>query len=171
MNRKIRDVLRKEQRNYCAYSEVYIRDIDACDVEHFDETLKNTENDSYYNWYAVTHFFNAKKTNRKIVDFKPILSPADRDVLARIKFESGIFQPAIAGDTEAENLIKFLGMNLPELVDYRTRFVLQKQRDRRELFGSDTEFIAWMESDPENLSFISALEVELGLTFTIRTPA
>lgn len=41
---KIRSKLLKEQHNFCAYSEYYIqrRPIDADEIEHFDETKKNT---------------------------------------------------------------------------------------------------------------------------------
>jgi hypothetical protein len=102
---------------------VYIRPIDACDVEHFDDSLKHTDQDSYYNWYAVNRFFNGKKTNRKMADFQPVLSPATPDIATRIKFEDGIFQPVQEGDTEAGNLIEFIGMNLPELAEYRTKFI------------------------------------------------
>jgi hypothetical protein len=44
-SRSIRDELLKEQRGFCAYSERYVQNTDARDVEHFDARLKGTEND------------------------------------------------------------------------------------------------------------------------------
>ncbi len=166
-NKKIKEILLTEQSGFCAYSEVYIRPIDSCDVEHFDERLKNTSEDNYYNWYAVSHFFNSKKTNRKIKNFIPMLSPSFENISQKIKYEDSLFQPKEENDSETKNLIGFIGMNVPELVEYRNKFIAQKVRDRDDLNLSQDEFIFWLESNPENLSFISALESELGLSLRI----
>jgi hypothetical protein len=50
---EIRTILISEQKGYCAYSERYIKETDAVDIEHFDGRIKNTSNDDYFNWYGV----------------------------------------------------------------------------------------------------------------------
>ena len=50
-NRILKEALLQEQKNFCAYTEKYIQQLDACEVEHFNSSLKYK--DDYYNYYAV----------------------------------------------------------------------------------------------------------------------
>ncbi len=52
---KIRQALIEEQQGYCAYSEKYISPMHASEIEHFDDSKKNTAEDNYWNWYAISH--------------------------------------------------------------------------------------------------------------------
>ena len=55
-NKKITEVLRLEQKNFCAYTDEYMCIItDAQDIEHFNPKLKDTPEDSYDNWFLVKH--------------------------------------------------------------------------------------------------------------------
>lgn len=104
---QIRTELLKEQNNFCAYTERYITPIDACDIEHFDNRKKNTDEDSYWNWYAVHHWINMRK--RSIENFLPILSPYDETLSTRVRYVDGEFRAANEEDREAIHLIDFLG--------------------------------------------------------------
>ena len=158
--RQIRDELLREQRGFCAYSERFVHAIDSCDVEHFDPRLKTTDRDGYWNWYAVLHWVNSHKP-RKIDPYLPMLPPHDPDVSRRIRYEDGQFV-AEDGDAPAENLIKYLGWNRPELAEDRSRHV-RRIRELRSLFGEDADgFRDFLRLHRENLSFATALEVELG---------
>lgn len=159
---KIRAALIDEQRGFCAYSERYIRNTDSSDVEHFDPRLKNTESDGYENWYAVLHWMNSHKP-RKIEPYEPLLAPHTGEVTERIVYRDGLFEPASAGDQPAKNLINYLGWNKPEVYRDRQKHV-NRIRAVRELFdGSNDEFVEFLKTDPDNLSFATALAYELGL--------
>lgn len=158
---KIREELLKEQSNFCAYTERYIEPVDACDIEHFDERKKSTASDDYWNWYAVHHWINLRK--RAIENYLPILSPYDETLAARIRYKDGAFRPVHEDDLEALHLIEFLGWNDPTIAAYRAK-VVARMKDLRDLHnGDDAAFLAYITARPEYLSFISVLEVELGL--------
>jgi hypothetical protein len=157
---QIRELLKAEQRQFCAYTERFIGENDAAvDVEHFDPRLKNTDHDSYWNWYAVSHWLNLRKP-RKIEPFEPILQPYARDLLERIHYIDHEFQPVQADDREAQNLIDFLGMNRPELIDERFKHI-ELVRDLLELHGSIESLADFLLKYPKNLSFFTALQAEL----------
>lgn len=158
---KIRDALLAEQQGYCAYTERYIAPIDACDIEHFDNRIKGQLQDSYWNWYAVHHWVNLHK--RSIEHYLPILLPYDPSVRERIEYRNGQFQPVRSDDQAAQNLIDFLRWNDPTIAAYRHKFV-RRIKDLRALFADDEAgFIAYLLEHPENLSFITVLEAELGI--------
>jgi len=162
---KIREALLEEQSNFCAYSERYIAPIDACDIEHFDDRLKGKDEDNYWNWYAVHHWFNMRK--RRLDDrFLPIMRPYDERLHQRIKYENGAFHAVDEEDIEAANLIKFLGWNNPTIAAYRAK-TIARIVDLRALFQDDATFVEYLTSEPENLSFITVLEAELGLSLDL----
>lgn len=67
-------------------------------------------------------------------------------------------------DIEANNLIKFLGLNKPELCTDRESHIAYI-RSLREICGNDsTLFLEQLRSFPQNLSFITALEQEFNFT-------
>ena len=158
---KIRKYLLKEQLGFCAYSEVYVRNIDSIHIEHFDPRLKNTDNDNYYNWYAVKAWMNENRP-KKIDKYLPILSPYN-DIYKRIKYENDAFMPKDNNDKEAINLIKFLGFNKPELVEDRLKHI-QRLKSLKDLLNDD-DFINHFKRNKEELSFITALESEFNIDF------
>lgn len=155
------DELRKEQQNFCAYTEKYIDPIDSCDIEHFDDRKKNTADDSYWNWYAVLHWANLRK--RRIKNFLPILLPHDETLPHRVCYSDGQFRAVHEDDIEAIHLIEFLGWNDPILAEERANTVARIKEIRDFHNGDDTAFLAYITERPKFLSFISVLEVELGL--------
>lgn len=158
---KIKRVLLEEQQGFCAYSERYVGKTDAVDIEHFDPRIKNTTNDNYRNWYAVLHWLNIHKP-KLIVPHLPILHPSAADLSERIIYEDGLFQIVEEGDTEAENLINFLGWNKPEVVEDRQKHV-QRIQFMKEMLNDNELFLNQLRNDKMNLSFATALEVELGI--------
>jgi hypothetical protein len=113
---KIRQQLLAEQCYFCAYTERYVAPIDACEIEHFDDRLKNTADDSYWNWYAVHRWVNQHKPS--IDKFLPILMPHDSTIGHRIHYSEGAFRAIDPADLEAVNLIEFLGWNNPTLATF-----------------------------------------------------
>jgi hypothetical protein len=160
----IRALLRTEQAQFCAYTERFIGAKDtAVDIEHFDPRLKSTDQDSYWNWYAVSHWLNLHKP-RKIEPYEPLLKPNAADLADRIHYLDNEFQPVRSDDQEAKNLIEFLGMNRPELCEERLNHV-NYVRDLQQLAGfTHTQLADFLLKHPKNLSFFSALQAEFGLS-------
>lgn len=163
---QIRQELLREQKGFCAYTEDFVDSIlYAKDIEHFDNRLKNTDSDNYWNWFAVGHVANMKKP-RSIERFLPILHPNDASIVSRVEYKNGQFSTVIEDDLEAQNLIDFLTLNAPELDECRMRHIA-RMKDVRELWGNDELFIDYMYSNPAHLSFITVLQAELGLNFDV----
>jgi hypothetical protein len=161
---KIRHQLLAEQRGFCAYTERYVVPDDACDIEHFDDRQKNTPEDSYWNWYAVRHWINLRKP--RIENFLPILMPYDPTVAQRIHYSEGAFRAIDPSDHAAANLIKFLGWNDPTLASSRQKHVARMRDVQESFFPNDPAgFHDYIIKDPENLSFRTVLEAELGMQF------
>jgi hypothetical protein len=105
---------------------------------------------------------NSRKP-KKIDPFLPMLQPHSPDVPRRIQYQDGQFITAFEGDQEANNLIRFLGWNRPELAKDRSNHV-KRVRDLRSFFDDQqSEFVDYLREHPENLSFATALEAELVL--------
>ena len=169
-NRKIRDELLCEQQQFCAYSEKYVQPMESCDVEHFDPRLKHTPRDDYWNWYAILHWMNNHKP--KIERFFPLPVPHSPDLLGRIRYEAGQFLAVDPMDREADNLIRFLGWNRPELAKERNNHV-SRVRTLRDTFleGDDQAFLSYLREHPQELSFATALHAELGIDAADIIPA
>jgi uncharacterized protein (TIGR02646 family) len=159
-NQYLRSLLLDEQKGFCAYSEKFISSIDASDIEHFDPRLKNTDQDNYRNLYAVCAWINQRKSS-DIQSFEPILHPSSEDLLDRIHYVDGVFRPRDSADQEAENLIKFLGVNRPELYQERLNHI-RTIRDLQQICGPDPQdFWQFLARNHQYLSFSSALIAEL----------
>ena len=162
---KIRAALIDEQRGYCAYSEQYISPMHAAEIEHFDDSKKNTSDDNYWNWYVVLRKMNQIKMRKKIEKYNPILNPYDPQVSQRICYKAGQFQTVQSPDIEAQNLIDFLGWNDPTLARERNGFINRMKQDKARFFSNDPQgFLDYLKDYPENLSFITALEAELNIS-------
>lgn len=157
----IRRELLREQQGYCAYTERYVEPLDSCDIEHFDNRLKGQSEDDYWNWYAVHHWANMQK--RSIEQFLPILLPHDPTMAERVVYKAGQFQPVDPNDLAAKNLIAFLKWNDPTVAEYRSKFI-RRVKDLRMLLNDDVLFLAYLREHPEECSFITVLEAELGLS-------
>lgn len=157
---KIRQILKAEQVGFCAYSERFIHETDAVDIEHFDPRLKNTEADNYHNWFAVLSKINGYKP-RKIEPFLPIATPNSEVLKQKLQYEDGIYKSVNENDTEINNLIKLLKLNKHEIYIDRQNHV-ERIKILKSLCNDEEEFLEQLKFK-ENLSFATALEVELDL--------
>lgn len=163
-NRQLRELLVDEQQGFCAYTEKYITPIDACEVDHFDDSKKGQPFDDYWNWYAVLRWINLMK--RPIEEHQPILTPYSDDVPDRIVYRDGMFTSTNEDDVEAQNLIKLLKWNDPGLAEERHAHIERIKWMQDKFDGTDSDFAEFIKRKPRNLSFITALQAELDLILT-----
>ncbi len=164
-SKKIRELLLEEQFCFCAYTESKITSGFAVDIDHFNPLLKNTEEDNYNNWFAVSHKFNKKKSN-KWINYQPILHPTTIDFEERVVYdkETALYLYKDK-DIEAKNLIELLDLNNKELVDDRLNKILLLKI----LFSEksiDISFLEWI-SHPklkkDLIEFHRAIEAEFNI--------
>ncbi len=98
---------------------------------------------------------------KKIEPYLPLPKPFDPSLKDRIRFRNGIYESVNVSDSEALNLIRYLGWNHESLVRDRTAH-LERLRFIREQCSTDSDFAELIRNDPYNLSFITAIEVEFG---------
>ena len=153
-----KEALSQIQRNFCAYSERYLKPLDSVDVEHFDPRLKHSESDNILNWHAVIHWLNMRKSNR-IENFEPLPNLEDW-TYDRVSYRNGFFT-CHESDVETTNLIEFLGVNRKEVYDERTKHVARIRR-MMEKIGVN-ELIEFLAESPDDLSFPTAIKAELGI--------
>jgi hypothetical protein len=91
------------------------------------------------------------------------LAPHRADVSRRIRYEDGQFVAVADDDIEALNLIRYLGWNRPELAEDRTKHVGRMRQLRSFLEDISEDFLGYLREHPEELSFATALEAELGI--------
>jgi hypothetical protein len=159
-NREISQILFKEQNGFCAYTEEYMGRADARDIEHFDPTLKGTEEDNYYNWFLVKHQWNSEKAS-KWENFQPVLYPTVEDFEEKVIYDSGDYRANSEDDEAARNLIELLKLDDPALANERKRYIKRK-RDEMEKYGTDakTFFGTLIEIDLKQIAYLRAIENE-----------
>ncbi|MCH2042965.1 MAG: hypothetical protein MK212_02405 [Saprospiraceae bacterium] len=160
---EIKRLLSDDQKGFCAYSECYITEIHSPHIEHFDGRLKNTDEDNYKNWYLCLAHMNLSKP-KKIDPYLPILNPQDPDLKehviydkkAHLYYSNPLIETAI-------NLIKYLGMNKPELVEIRRKHV---ERIKSIFDVADESLKQYLKNHKQELSYITALEAEFDTDFS-----
>ncbi|CAN5494677.1 hypothetical protein BH09BAC4_BH09BAC4_06430 [soil metagenome] len=158
-NDELRQLLAEEQHSICAYTETYLSSSDDAHIEHFDPTLKNTDTDSYTNWFLVKSLWNIRKSNKWT---EPILHPTAEDLEQRILYFDGNYVAADANDIEAQNLIRLLDLDNARLADQRKRYIRSKKQQINNLNQPSQQYIDELLVDyPEGVYFIRALEEEL----------
>ncbi len=164
-NKIIKDLLVQEQKNFCAYTEKYIEELDATEIEHFDPSLKYR--DSYYNYYAVLRKANQYKKDRKYKDatfFENRFFQDPEQFNQRIKyFKGGLYEEVDEEDQEASELIDYLGFNHPQLYEQRKRHIRRLIQTLKDANYSKSQCISYFKKYKENLSFISAIEIEMDI--------
>lgn len=161
-SKRIKDLLMVEQMNFCAYSERYLKPLDAVEVEHFNPNQKNTPHDSYFNWYATLRWMNNHKYKKLNSRFLPICLPYSENLKQRITYENGVFLATDDKDFEIINLIEFLGLNKPEVYLERSNHV-KLIKDLQKLAGNNETFRLMLTAHKEYLSFGTALLYELSI--------
>ena len=156
-NSKISGILYKEQKGFCSYTEEYIGRADAKDIEHFNPTLKGTDQDGYNNWFLVKHQWNNEKST-KWENFQPVLNPCSEDFESRILYDHGDYRGANPDDIEATNLIRLINLDDVILADERKRYIRRKTAEI-EKFGIDakTFFEILVTDDVKQISYLRAI--------------
>ncbi|MEO8960321.1 MAG: HNH endonuclease domain-containing protein [Ginsengibacter sp.] len=162
-NKKIAQILLKEQKKFCAYTDEFINRTDSPDIEHFDPTLKTTVDDNYNNWFLVKHQWNQEKSY-KWKNYQPILHPTAEDFEERIIYLDGDYLSKSTEDIEAQNLISLLKLDDASLADKRKRYIKRKQEEIK-IFGEDnkTFFSALLNEDVVGVSYPRAIKEEFGV--------
>jgi hypothetical protein len=164
-NKKLLNELIKEQKNFCAYTEKYLKPLDSPEVEHFNSKIKYQ--DDYYNYYAVVRAANLYKQDKKYPNasfFKSLFFQSEEELEKRIVYFNGIYQEVSPEDIEAKQLIEFLGLNDNRLYTERARHI-HRVKHLVSNYSKD-EILDFFKQYKEELSFITALEVELNIDLT-----
>ena len=165
-NTALRNRLLSEQKNFCAYTEKYVQDLDSVEVEHFNASLKY--NDNYFNYYAVLRRPNLYKKDEAFRNhpfFNTLFFQDEAQFQNRIQYKDGIYYETDENDTEARDFIEFLGFNHPSLTNQRLKH-LNRLKSIFQYFD-DAERRVYLTTHKEELSFITALEAEFNLDFSL----
>lgn len=167
-NRLINKLLLTEQKNFCAYTEKYLQELDSSEVEHFDSSKKYS--DDYYNYYAVIRKANLYKKDEQYVGasfFTSLFFQNDTNFNERVRYsKGGIYEETDESDQEAIDLIDFLGFNDPNLYKQRKRHIARLKRNFNDASYNVNKRIQYFREHKEDLSFVTAIEVELGLNLS-----
>jgi HNH endonuclease len=163
-NKAISEILFNEQNGFCAYTEEYLGRADARDIEHFNPQLKDTEHDSYDNWFLVKHQPNKEKSS-KWDKFQPVLHPTANDFEKRIIYDGGDYRVYSGADTEAKHLVELLNLDDAILADERKRYIKRK-RDEMDKYGTGakTFFQDLIEINLKQISYLRAIDEEFDIS-------
>ncbi|GAB3502740.1 hypothetical protein GCM10027341_30940 [Spirosoma knui] len=165
--KRIAELLREEQNHICAYTEEYLGRADKADVEHFDPSLKPTDQDGYQNWFLVKSQWNVEKgKTARWNKHQPLMHPTEEDFETRIIYDRGRYILAHENDIEARNLRDYLKLDDEELAKQRVYYI-QRIQEEIALSGlSNQDFIDWRLRSPRYRStiyYIRAIEEELNV--------
>jgi hypothetical protein len=162
-NKKIANILLKEQKFFCAYTDELISRTDAKDIEHFNPQLKATEEDNYNNWFIVKHQWNLEKSS-KWDDSQPVLHPTAPDFEERVIYLDGDYTVKSGEDIEANHLIRLLQLDDPALAENRKKYI-ERKRSEMIAYGQDavTFFTILLEQDPVRVSYPRAIKEVFGV--------
>lgn len=156
-NSELQKLLKEEQLNFCAYTEVFISSTYSIDIDHFNPYLKSTPADNYFNWFLISTKWNRKK-GRKWENFQPVLHPASPDLEKRIWYEDGFYCYS-PEDIEAKNLVEFLDINNYELHLERKKYI-----ERVTYIKSEFDLADYFRKYPDDLNFRRAVETKFRLS-------
>lgn len=162
-NKKIANILLSEQKQFCAYTDEIISRTDSTDIEHFNPTMKNTDDDNYDNWFLVKHQWNQEKSY-KWQNHQPVLHPTAEDFEERVIYVDGDYVAKSSEDIKAQNLINLLKLGDAALADERKRYIKRK-REEINIFGvGNKEFFSILINDDiARVSYPRAIKEEFGV--------
>ena len=159
-NKKIKEYLLLEQKGYCAYTDEYISRTDASDIDHFNPTLKNTDEDSYDNWFLIKNQWNKEKGS-KWEKHQPVLHPTSEDFEERISYHQGDYFAKSEKDIEAFNLVSLLKLDDPSLAEKRKKYISRKRSDMEAYGEGAAVFFANLINDDNcEVSYLRAIKEE-----------
>ena len=63
-NSNLREILFKEQKGFCSYTETYLGRTDQKDIDHFNPSQDYNERNSYLNLFLCKSQWNKEKSNK-----------------------------------------------------------------------------------------------------------
>lgn len=160
-NSALRQILFKEQKGFCSYTETYLGRTDQKDIDHFNPSQDYSERNNYLNLFLCKSQWNKEKSN-KWDEFQPVLSPLNDDFEDRISYnkELALFEAKNEKDNEAKNLIKLLKLDNYDLSVERKKYI-ELCKELISYFESpEIYFQKVTKQNPTELKFIRSLEIE-----------
>lgn len=164
-NTALREILFKEQKGFCSYTETYLGRTDQKDIDHFNPSKDYSERNNYLNLYLCKSQWNKEKSN-KWTDFQPVLSPLNDDFEKRITYnkELKLFEATDENDIEATNLVTLLKLDEYDLSVERRKYI-EFCRDMMKFYTSPKEYFQKViQIDKTTLKFIRSLEIEFDVS-------
>jgi hypothetical protein len=161
-NKKIADILFKEQKGFCAYTEEPLTVTDKDEIEHFNPELKYKDADGYNNWFLVKAEWNIRKGGiPRWLDFQPVLHPTNENFEERVLYFDGDYIVASETDIEAVKLIGLLHLDDPHLAKIRKQYI-SRTTDNMRLRGEDakTFYEILLTANPIDIKYLRAIKEE-----------
>lgn len=163
-NSNLRDILFKEQKGFCSYTETYLGRTDQKDIDHFNPSKDYTERNNYLNLFLCKSQWNKEKSN-KWLDFQPVLSPLNYDFENRISYnkELKLFEAKDENDIEAKHLVKLLKLDDYDLSVERKKYI-DLCKELITYYESPTIYFQKItQKNTTELKFIRSLEIEFNI--------
>lgn len=171
-NSVLREILLKEQKGFCAYTETYLGRTDQKDIDHFNPSKENPDRNNYENLFLCKALWNKEKSN-KWLNFQPVLSPLTNNFEDRIvyNFELKLFEAKNETDEEAKNAVKLLKLDDYDLSIERRKHI-ELLTELSKYYESPTIFFNKIIKDsPTELKFIRSLELEFNINIWDNIPS
>ena len=163
-NSNLRNILFKEQKGFCSYTETYLGRTDQKDIDHFNPSKDYMERNNYLNLFLCKSQWNKEKSN-KWIDFQPVLSPLNDDFEDRISYnkELKLFEAKNENDNEAKHLVKLLKLDDYDLSVERRKYI-ELCKELMTHFESPTIYFQKItQKNITELKFIRSLEIEFNI--------
>nr|WP_315202211.1 HNH endonuclease domain-containing protein [uncultured Flavobacterium sp.] len=163
-NSILREILFKEQKGFCSYTETYLGRTDQKDIDHFNPSQNYSERNSYLNLFLCKSQWNKEKSN-KWTDFQPALSPLNDDFEDRISYnkELKLFEAKDEEDNEAKHLVKLLKLDDYDLSVERKKYIELCQELIKYYESPTIYFEKITQKNLTELKFIRSLEIEFDI--------
>lgn len=163
-NSRLREILFKEQKGFCAYTETFLGRTDEKNIDHFNPTQDYSERNNYFNLFLCKSQWNKEKSN-KWSDFQPVLSPLNADFENRISYnkELKLFEAFDEKDIEANYLVKLLKLDDYDLSKERRKYIELCQELMQYFENPEIYFQKMATKNIEFLQFIRSLEIEFNI--------
>lgn len=163
-NSNLREILFKEQKGFCSYTETYLGRSDQKDIDHFNPLQDFNERNFYFNLFLCKSQWNKEKSN-KWNEFQPVLSPLTDDFEARISYnkELKLFEATNDDDNDAKNLVKLLKLDDYDLSVERRKYIELCNELMRNYETPTIYFQKVTQISLPELKFIRSLEIEFDI--------
>lgn len=163
-NSNLREILFKEQKGFCSYTETYLGRTDQKDIDHFNPSKDYAERNNYLNLFLCKSQWNKEKSN-KWTDYQPTLSPLNVDFEDRISYnkELKLFEAKEENDIEAKHLVKLLKLDDYDLSVERKKYI-ELCKELITYYESPTLYFRKItQKNLTELKFIRSLEIEFNI--------